>query len=157
MLLKIKPLSTIHYQLSILAPMLPDITTRADVENLVNTFYDKVRDDATIGVIFNEIADVHWDTHLPKMYDFWEGILFGTGNYRGRPMPPHFKLNETYPFQPEYFDAWLALFYATVDELFEGEKATEVKMRAMNIAAVMEHRIDQINAGTNTSLLHRHE
>lgn len=137
--------------------MLPDITTRADVENLVNTFYDKVRDDATIGVIFNEIADVHWDTHLPKMYDFWEGILFGTGNYRGRPMPPHFKLNETYPFQPEYFDAWLALFYATVDELFEGEKATEVKMRAMNIAAVMEHRIDQINAGTNTSLLHRHE
>ncbi len=137
--------------------MLPDITTRADVENLVNTFYDKVRDDATIGIIFNEIADVNWDTHLPKMYDFWEGILFGTGNYRGRPMPPHFKLNETFPFQPEYFDAWLALFYATVDELFEGAKATEVKMRAMNIAAVMEHRIDQINAGTNTSLLHRHE
>ena len=137
--------------------MLPDITTRSDVENLVNTFYDKVRDDATIGVIFNEIADVNWDTHLPKMYDFWEDILFGTGNYRGRPMPPHFKLNETYPFQPEYFDAWLALFYATVDELFEGEKATEVKMRAMNIAAVMEHRIDQINAGTNTSLLHRHQ
>ena len=135
--------------------MLPDITTRSDVENLVNTFYDKVRDDATIGIIFNEIADVHWDTHLPKMYDFWEGILFGTGNYRGRPMPPHFKLNETYPFQPEYFDAWLALFYATVDELFEGIKATEVKMRAMNIAAVMEYRIDQINAGTNASLLHR--
>lgn len=137
--------------------MLPDITNRADVENLVNTFYDKVRDDATIGIIFNEIADVHWDTHLPKMYDFWEGILFGTGNYKGRPMPPHFKLNETYPFRPEYFDAWLALFYATVDELFEGNKATEVKMRAMNIAAVMEHRIDQINAGTNASLLHRHE
>ncbi len=137
--------------------MRPDITTRSDVENLVNTFYNKVRDDATIGVIFNEIADVNWGTHLPKMYDFWEGILFGTGNYRGRPMPPHFKLNETYPFQPEYFDAWLALFYETVDELFEGEKATEIKMRAMNIAAVMEHRIDQINAGTNTSLLHRHE
>ncbi|MPR34695.1 sec-independent protein translocase TatC [Cytophagaceae bacterium SJW1-29] len=137
--------------------MLPDITTRADVENLVNTFYDKVRNDATIGVIFNEIADVNWDTHLPKMYDFWEGILFGTGTYRSRPMPPHFKLNETYPFCPEYFDAWLALFYATVDELFEGEKATEVKMRAVNIAAVMEHRIGQINAGTLSSLLHRHQ
>jgi len=137
--------------------MLPDITTRADVENLVNTFYDKVRDDATIGVIFNEIADVNWGTHLPKMYDFWEGILFGTGNYRGRPMPPHFKLNETYPFRPEYFDAWLTLFYTTVDELFKGEKAAEAKMRAMNIAAVMEHRIRQINAGTPTSLLHRHQ
>jgi len=137
--------------------MLPDITTRADVENLVDTFYDKVRDDATIGIIFNEIANVNWDTHMPKMYDFWEGILFGKGNYRGRPMPPHFKLNETYPFRPEYFDAWLVLFYETVDELFEGEKAAEAKMRAMNIAAVMEHRIDQINAGTNVSLLHRHE
>ena len=137
--------------------MLPDITSRADVENLVNTFYDKVRDDPTIGIIFNEIANVNWDTHLPKMYDFWEGILFGSGNYRGRPMPPHFKLNETHPFQPEYFDDWLALFYETVDELFEGEKAAEAKMRAMNIAAVMEHRINQINAGTNTSLLHRNE
>ena len=137
--------------------MLSDITTRTDMENLVNTFYDKVRSDATIGVIFNEIANVNWDTHLPKMYDFWEGILFGTGNYRGRPMPPHFKLNETHPFQPEYFDAWLTLFYETVDELFEGEKASEAKMRAMNIAAVMEHRIEQINAGTNTSLLYRHE
>lgn len=137
--------------------MLPDITTRADVENLVNTFYDKVREDATIGLIFNEIANVNWNTHMPKMYDFWEGILFGSGNYRGRPMPPHFKLNETYPFRPEYFDAWLALFYQTVDELFEGEKAAEAKTRAMNIAAVMEHRIDQINAGTNASLLHRHE
>lgn len=137
--------------------MLSDITTRTDVENLVNTFYDKVRDDATIGVIFNELANVDWSTHLPKMYDFWEGILFGTGNYRGRPMPPHFKLNETHPFQPEYFDAWLALFYDTVDELFEGEKASEAKTRAMNIAAVMEHRINQINAGTNASLLHRYE
>ncbi|WP_229580256.1 group III truncated hemoglobin [Persicitalea jodogahamensis] len=138
-------------------PMLPEITSRADVENLVNTFYDKVRDDPTIGIIFNEIANVNWDTHLPKMYDFWEGILFGSGNYRGRPMPPHFKLNESHPFRPEYFDAWLALFYQTVDELFEGEKAAEAKMRAMNIAAVMEHRIGQINAGTNTSLLHRNE
>lgn len=132
-----------------------DITTRADIELLVNTFYEKVREDATIGIIFNEIAHVNWDTHMPKMYDFWEGILFGTGQYRGRPMPPHFKLNETHPFKPEYFDAWLSLFYQTVDELFEGEKATEAKTRAINIASVMEHRINVINDGTNASLLHR--
>lgn len=135
--------------------MLPDITTRADVELLVNTFYEKVRADDMIGPIFNEIAHVNWDTHMPKMYDFWEGILFGTGQYRGRPMPPHFKLNETHPFRAEYFDTWLALFYQTVDELFEGNKANEAKTRAVNIASVMEYRISQMNGGTNASLLHR--
>ncbi|TDB63610.1 group III truncated hemoglobin [Arundinibacter roseus] len=135
--------------------MLSDIQNRTDVENLVNTFYEKVRADATIGMIFNEVAHVDWPSHLPKMYDFWESILFGTGQYRGRPMPPHFKLNEHHPFKPEYFDAWLALFYQTVDELFEGEKATEAKVRAVNIAAVMEHRINQINEGATASLLHR--
>lgn len=134
-----------------------DITTRADVENLVNVFYEKVRADALLGPVFTEIARVEWETHLPKLYDFWESILFGTGTYRGRPMPPHFRLNERHPFRPEHFDTWLALFYQTVDELFRGEKAQEAKVRAMNIASVMEYRINSINEGTNASLLHRNQ
>lgn len=137
--------------------MLSDIATRTDVEKLVDTFYEKVRANPTIGPVFNDIARVDWDTHIPKLYDFWDGILFGSGKYRGRPMPPHFRLNETHPFRPEYFDTWLALFYETVDELFEGEKANEAKMRAVNIASVMEYRINLINEGANNSLLHRNQ
>lgn len=125
--------------------MLPDITTRADVELLVNTFYGKVREDQLIGPLFSEVARVNWDLHLPKMYDFWENILFGTGGYRGRPMPPHFRLTQQHPLRPHHFDRWLVLFYETVDELFEGEKAAEVKVRALNIASMMEFRVEQLN------------
>jgi hemoglobin len=125
--------------------MLPDITSRADVELLVNTFYDKVRADELIGPLFGEVARVNWELHLPKMYDFWEGILFGTGGYRGRPMPPHFRLTQQHPLLAHHFERWLSLFFATVDELFEGEKAGEVKVRALNIASIMEFRVGQIN------------
>ncbi|WP_367274609.1 group III truncated hemoglobin [uncultured Lutibacter sp.] len=48
-----------------------DINNREDIELLVNKFYEKVKVDETIGYIFNEIANINWDKHLPKMYDFW--------------------------------------------------------------------------------------
>ena len=136
--------------------MLTDITTRADVEKLVNTFYERVQADEELGPIFNDVAQVNWAAHLPTMYDFWENILFGTGNYRGRPMPPHFRLTQQHPLLPHHFDRWLALFTATTDALFEGEKATEVKSRALNIASIMEYRVQQINQAVTTNLLNKY-
>lgn len=59
-----------------------DILIREDIELLVNTFYDKIKKDDTIGYFFTEIANVDWPTHLPKMYDFWESILLGFVNLK---------------------------------------------------------------------------
>ena len=39
----------------------PDLTTREDIEVLVNTFYEKVRTDDLLGFIFDEIAVVNWE------------------------------------------------------------------------------------------------
>ena len=47
-----------------------DITNRKDIEQLINAFYDKVKKDAVIGFIFNDVAKVNWEVHLPVMYDF---------------------------------------------------------------------------------------
>ena len=33
-------------------------------------------------VIFNGVANINWDTHLPKMYDFWKNIVSYSGGYR---------------------------------------------------------------------------
>lgn len=63
-----------------------DIENREDIILLVNTFYDDVKADKTIGDIFNKVVAVNWDEHLPKMYDFWEGILLGGGAFKGNPM-----------------------------------------------------------------------
>lgn len=121
------------------------LENRADVELLVNQFYQKIRLDSELGHIFDGVAHVNWEAHLPKMYDFWEGILFGTLNYTGRPMPPHFQLTTKYMLTPAHFDRWLALFFENVDELFEGEKAADVKYRAYSIATIMNNRVQQIN------------
>ncbi len=59
--------------------MKKDIENRKDIELLVRSFYDKVKADDTIGYIFNDIAKVNWEKHLPVMFDFWENVLFYTG------------------------------------------------------------------------------
>ena len=115
----------------------PDIQTEADVKLLVDTFYMKVNQDDMLAPVFNGFAGVDWSRHLPIMYDFWSGILLGTSRYRGRPFPKHMPL----PINVTHFQRWLALFNATVDELFAGPKANEAKMRALNIASVFEFRL----------------
>ena len=118
-----------------------DIQTRADVELLVNRFYEKVKADATIGYIFIDLVDVNWETHLPIMYDFWESVIFFTGAYNGNPMITHRKLHQIAHLTAEHFKVWLILFTSTVDEMFTGDKAELAKQRAMSMATVMQLKI----------------
>jgi len=74
------------------------------------------------------------------MYDFWENILFYTGNYNGSPMQVHKDLHSKCPMNPEHFQHWVIVFTTAVDELFEGEKANEIKERALNIANVIMYK-----------------
>lgn len=123
--------------------MKKDITGREDIEKLINAFYDKVRDDSTIGYIFTDIAKVDWPNHLPIMYDFWDMVLFGNCAYKGDPMTMHIQLNQKVKLGPVQFDKWKSLFFETVDNHFEGPKADEAKARATSIASLMLHRISQ--------------
>ena len=119
----------------------PDIASEADVQLLVDTFYAKVNHDALLDPVFNGFAQVDWPTHLPKMYDFWSSLLLGTTRYHGRPFPKHLPL----PIAAAHFQRWLALFEATVQELFAGPKAEEAKVRARSIATLFEHRLRERN------------
>lgn len=120
--------------------MKTDIRNRKDIEKLVNTFYDKIKTDAIIGYLFNDVAKVNWEKHLPKMYNFWENILFYTAEYEGNPMEKHKELHQKSPLNPSHFNHWNMLFTKTVDELFEGKKADEIKNRALNISAAMMYK-----------------
>ncbi len=114
-----------------------DIANRDDIILLVDTFYNKIKKDDIIGYFFNDVAKVDWNKHLPLMYNFWENILFFTGNYSGNPMQAHKKVHQLSPLSQKDFNHWVKLFTKTVDELFEGKKAEEIKERATNIAQVM--------------------
>jgi len=115
--------------------MKTDILGRKELEILINTFYDKVKSDPAIGFMF---ADVNWDKHLPVMYSFWENTLFYTGGYVGNPLKTHQALHKKNTLNENHFKQWVQLFVATVDELFEGEKAELAKQKAFSISSVMQ-------------------
>ena len=117
------------------------LASEADIQLLVDGFYTKVGQDALLGPVFNDFAHVDWPRHLPVMYDFWSSLLLGTTRYHGRPFPKHLPL----PIAAPHFRRWLTLFEATVDDLFDGPKAEEAKVRARSIAALFEHRLRERN------------
>ena len=121
---------------------LHDITSRADIARMVDAFYGAVRADALLGPIFNDVAHTDWDLHLPKMYDFWETVLFGTRTgFRGNPLAVHLRLSTQVPLGGREFARWIELFHGTVDALFAGPVADDAKLRASRIAYVMQHHI----------------
>lgn len=122
----------------------PDLNGRAEIEQLVNAFYERVRHDELLGFIFDEVASVDWDSHLPKMYAFWETVLFRSGSYRGNPMMAHAKLVPLTVMGKEQFDHWLELFRATVDDLFAGKHADHIKSCAEDMANVIYARINNV-------------
>jgi len=118
------------------------LETREDIEQLVNLFYTKVIKDEKIASFFTDIAKVDWEKHLPKMYSFWESILFGQMTYKGNPMGAHFPVNEIKAMEQEHFDRWLELWTATVEENFSGENADLAIYKAQNIAKLMAFKMD---------------
>ena len=117
--------------------MRADINNRTDIDLLMRVFYERALVDETIGRIFTEVAHLDLESHLPIIGDFWEAILFRSGDYaaRGRnPMEVHRQLHLRSAFEPKHFEQGLALFVRCVDEEFEGPRADFIKMRAQAIA-----------------------
>lgn len=122
----------------------PDLAGREEIETLVNAFYGKVQADPLLGFIFNDVAKVDWPAHLPRMYAFWETVLFRKGGYTGNPLAAHARLVTETPMGREQFDRWLLLFKETVDDLFQGEKADHIKNCAEDMASVIYSRINGV-------------
>ena len=118
-----------------------DITGRTDIVRLVDTFYDRVRADDLLGPIFDDIANVDWAVHLPKMYAFWDSVLFGTPGFKGNPLAVHRALAGKATLTAREFGRWVSLFHDSVDEAFAGPMADEAKRRASRIAVVMQFHI----------------
>ena len=118
----------------------PDIVNEADIKLLVDSFYEKVNADGLLSPIFNDLAQVDWQEHLPTMYKFWGALLLRAGTYEGQPWPKHAVL----PVNKAHFSRWLALFKETVDEHFAGPKAIEAKNVAASIAGTFQNRMQII-------------
>lgn len=103
---------------------------------MVDEFYKRVRIHEELGPIFNNKIGNLWELHLDTLTRFWETLLLHEKTYFGAPFPKHIEL----PIKDEHFDQWVALFTSTIDELFEGDKAEEAKLRATNIAIMFKYK-----------------
>ena len=115
-----------------------DIRNRKDVSLLINTFYKKIRKDEILGPIFNGII-TDWDAHLVLLTDFWETQLFLKRKYFGNPVTVHQEVDDktNHSINPEHFGLWLNLWFATLDELFEGETTWIAKNRAQKMSTML--------------------
>lgn len=118
------------------------IQNRKDISLLVHTFYGRIRKDQVLGPIFNAVI-TDWDSHLELLTDFWETQLFLKRKYNGNPVSAHQavddKMNHT--ITPEHFGLWLNIWFATLDELFEGESAWIAKNRAQKMSTMLYMQI----------------
>lgn len=125
--------------------MKSDIQNRDDIIQLINTFYGKLLDDSEMNKIFSETIGIQLSTHLPIMYDFWESVLFQVGKYKNNTLEVHVELHQQYRLKEVHFKTWLGLFNQTVEELFEGTKATQAKERAHSIATIIKMKINHLD------------
>jgi len=124
--------------------MKADIQSRADIEILVKAFYEKLLADEEMSPLFVDVAGDHLAAHFEILYDFWESVLFFTGQYKRNAMLKHIELHDKYGLTKAHFTRWLLYFNQSVDDLFEGEKASLAKQRAQSIAVIMEMKINEI-------------
>lgn len=116
--------------------MKQDLENREDVNNLVVSFYDKVRNNKEIGTFFNNsIKD--WDSHLEKLTDFWESNLFFKPVYSGNPKQAHIQVDRdnNNKIDAYHFGIWLNLWFKTLDELFEGPLTERAKNNARKMSS----------------------
>jgi hemoglobin len=115
----------------------PDIDSRAQVEVLVDAFYDKVLADPLLAPIFLDIAQVDLAVHLPHIKDYWCKLLLGDSQYQRHTMSIHRQLHGREALTAAAFARWLRLFCHTVDEGFQGPQAERAKQVAATIARNM--------------------
>lgn len=111
----------------------PTLCTEEEITRLVHTFYARVRQDETLGPIFNAHVN-DWPHHLAKLVDFWSALLRGTGRFDGAPMSKHAALPD---LNPALFQRWLELFRDTAD----GQSNQAMAQQACEMAGRIAQRL----------------
>lgn len=113
--------------------------TKQHIETLVKRFYDRVREDDMLGPIFNDVAKVDWDRHIPLICQFWNSVMLKTQEYRGNPYVKHIMLGEMIDIQETHFERWLSLFKQEAIKHLPPEAAGKTIEKASMIATSLKY------------------
>lgn len=108
---------------------------------MVRRFYQGVAQDDLLGPMFNDVAQVDWNEHLPKLTAFWSRALLGIPGYSGNPFAAHAHVHEKAPFAAAHFERWLDLFTDTLVSGWVGPNVDRALALAHNVARVHAHQL----------------
>ena len=118
-----------------------DISDRKDIETLVRKFYNTLLKDPGMQRVF---AGLNFEEHIPRIVAFWAMVLLDEEGYKTNVFEKHLHL----PIQIPQFDQWLTTFTATVDSLFQGEKADLAKLSATVLAFTFKSKWTHLKGGS---------
>ena len=118
-----------------------DLDSPDQIAELVRRFYGDVAQDDLLGPMFNDVAQVDWTEHLPKLTAFWCRVLLGMPGYAGNPFRAHMLVHAQRAFTPAHFERWLTLFHETLELGWTGPYADRAGEVADNVARVHSQQI----------------
>lgn len=113
--------------------------TKEHIEQLVTYFYQKVQADEILGPVFNDVAQVDWDEHLPLLCQFWSSVMLKTNEYHGNAYQKHVLIKQLTSIKEEHFIRWLDLFKQEAINHLPKEAAEEIMQKALLIAESLKY------------------
>ena len=93
--------------------------TRDDIERVVKSFYDLVRQHPGLGPVF-AVHVTDWPAHEAKVAAFWANAILHERSYDGNPVQVH---RDAGNVRPGMFEIWLALFDLVLKEELRPDQA----------------------------------
>jgi hemoglobin len=113
-----------------------DLDSPEEIAEMVRRFYADVAMDDLLGPVFEDVAQVEWSEHLPKLAAFWCRALLGRQGYAGNPFRAHARIHARSPFTAAHFERWLALFDETLELGWVGPNVDRARELARTVARV---------------------
>lgn len=126
-----------------------DLDDPAEIAEMVRRFYAGVSQDDLLGPMFNDVAQVDWSEHLPKLTAFWCRALLDQPGYSGNPFRAHLLVHERRAFTTAHFQRWLDLFHGTLDAGWAGPNAEQAHALADNVARVHHQQLTVLRPREN--------
>ncbi len=114
---------------------------------MVAAFYARLLRDPRLAPIFLDVARIDLQRHLPLITSYWEKLLLGDRKYQRHTMDIHRVIHTRRKLQAEDFERWLALFCATIEQMFAGPRARRAMQLARRIAANMQLALHSVSNG----------
>jgi hemoglobin len=121
--------------------MTSDLDHRSAIHGVVVDFYRELVFDDLLAPLFDEVAEVDWAEHIPKLVDYWCRVLLDEPGYAGAILAAHRHVHDLQAFRIEHFDRWYALWVRSIDAHYAGPSAERAKAHAARIAATLARRL----------------